>query len=145
MDNSTTTKYFNYAKKRGSGSIIHPPGVGTGFIVIPFKGKPTVACGLLFATADDMPQRDPMEVTLQGSNETNDKQLRKGTRWSLIYSGSTGIDTTIPLNRSLYGIQQKFANKQHFTTYRLLITKVRGSHNDGVQYSEARILGYLLP
>jgi len=129
MDNLTTTKYLNYGR------------IGSGFVVIPAISKSSVACGLLFATADDRPNRDPITVTLEGSNASDINAVRLGTNWTLIYKGPTGISAV--MNRTTYGLQQTFENEKQFASYRLLISAVRGGGADAVQYSEARIIGYV--
>jgi len=141
MDNLTTTKYFNYGRKNDSINVLYTPGTGAGFVVIPAISNSSVACGLLFATANDWSDRDPITVTLEGSNIFNMTVLRSGTNWTLIYNGSTGISAV--LNRMTYGVQQTFKNEKQFASYRLLISEVRGNRTDAVQYSEARIIGYV--
>jgi hypothetical protein len=131
MDNLTATKYFNYGR------------IGSGFVVIPAISKSSVACGLLFATANDSPNRDPITVTLEGSNASNITAVRLGTNWTLIYNGQTGIDAKTDPDRRVYGTQQNFSNTKRFASYRLLITSVRNGNADAVQYSEARIIGYV--
>jgi hypothetical protein len=142
MDGLVITKYLNFGHRGGPNLVVNGPGIGTGFLVIPSISNSTLACGLLFATANDNPQRDPINVTLEGSNALTIEALNRGSSWTLIYNGSTGIDTIS--NRSTYGILQNFSNTKHFASYRLLITSQRGN-GDAVQYSEARIMGYILP
>jgi len=129
MDNLTATKYFNYGR------------IGSGFVVIPAISKSSVACGLLFATANDNPNRDPITVTLEGSNASDINAVRLGTNWTLIYKGPTGISAV--MNRKTYGLQQTFKNEKQFASYRLLISSIRVDGADAVQYSEARIIGYV--
>lgn len=118
------------------------PGIGTGFLVIPSISSSTLACGLLFATAKDNPHRDPITVTLEGSNATNVTTLDHGSSWTLIYNGSTGINETSHPGFETNGTVQIFENTKRFSSYRLLITSQRGIA-DAVQYSEARIMGYI--
>ena len=141
MDNSTTTKYLNFGLTGGPGAVVYGPGIGTGFIVTPSISSSTLARGLLFATANDVPNRDPLTVTLEGSNMVTIAALNLGSSWTLIYSGATGINPTTDPGRSAYGTRQNFPNTIYYSSYRLLITSQRGN-DSSVQYSEARILGY---
>ena len=142
MDNSTFTKYFNYGHKGGFNKKVDNAGAGTGFLVIPSISNSTLACGLIFATGNDRSDRDPITVTLEGSNASAMESLHNGASWTLIYNGSTGIDTVNDPGRLKYGAQQNFSNTIHFSSYRLLISSQR-NFSDAVQYSEARIMGYV--
>jgi hypothetical protein len=141
IDNDTTTKYLNFGNSY-CGNFTVPPGICTGFIVTPSISNYTVARALLFATAGDAPERDPITVTLEGSNSTNNATLLQDSCWTLIYNGSTGISSSIDPGRSVYVMQQNFSNTMAFASYRLLVTSIRGS-GDSVQYSEAQILGFV--
>jgi hypothetical protein len=140
IDNNVTTKYVNF----GSGGCIGCPpalyGVNTGFFIVPSSGSVTVARGLRFATGDDAPNRDPITVTLEGSNATDNASLQMGSSWTLIYSGPTGINPLVDPGRETYGIQQMFNNSKTFVSYRLLVTSQRGP-DIACQYSEVEILG----
>jgi hypothetical protein len=142
IDNDTSTKYYNYWVNGCSGCPTNQPGVNSGFFVLPSISNATVARALLFATGNDCPERDPITVTLEGSNATSNATLNQGLQWTLIYNGTTGIDPTVNTSRLTYVIQQNFPNTQAFASYRVLVTSKRSSCG-GVQYSEARILGYV--
>lgn len=143
IDDSLNTKYLNFGRPFGNG-IYAPtsyPGVGTGFIVTPSRNIASVACGILFATANDAPERDPLTITLEGSGVTTIAALNSGSSWTLIYNGSTGMNlSTIP-PRMIYVTQQNFSNTIRYRSYRLLVTSQRGISNS-VQYAEAHIIGY---
>ncbi len=140
LDNNTATKYVNF----GSGGCIGCPyalyGVNTGFYVVPSTCNPTVARGLLFATGNDEPNRDPITVTLEGSNARDNASLQMGSSWTLIYSGQTGISLSVDPGRETYGTSQSFNNVLSFLSYRLLVTSQRGPDIAG-QYSEVQIIG----
>ncbi len=44
------------------------PGLNTGFYITPNISNHSIICALLFATGNDYPERDPLEVTLEGTN-----------------------------------------------------------------------------
>ncbi|CAF4562773.1 unnamed protein product [Rotaria sp. Silwood2] len=113
-----------------------------GFFVVPSISNASVAVAIRFATANDFPNRDPITVTLEGTNVTTIEALHLGSSWTLIYSGPTGINSTTAPARSRYVPQQNFSNTIAFRSYRLLITSQRGLA-DCVQYAEAQILGYV--
>ncbi|CAF1163166.1 unnamed protein product [Adineta ricciae] len=138
IDGSTSTKYFNYGVTGGSNTTANAPGIGTGFYITPSISNASIAVGLLFATANDRPNRDPLSVSLEG---TNSDACDSGSSWTLLYNGSTGINVTSEPDRMTYGIQQNFSNTTPYKSYRLLITSKRGP-DDAVQYSEAHIIGY---
>ncbi|CAF1371552.1 unnamed protein product, partial [Rotaria sordida] len=139
IDNSTSTKYLNYGVNTG-GITVYQPGINTGFYVSPVSSTASIAFGLLFATANDVPDRDPITVTLEGTNATSLAALYLGSSWTLIYSGPTGISATTDPGRQVYVSQQNFSNTLVFRSYRLLVTSQRGNTNC-VQYSEAQIIG----
>jgi hypothetical protein len=141
IDSDVTTKYFNFGSYGNYYTPVDDAGNNTGFFVVPSISHSTVARALLFATANDNPNRDPITVTLEGSQATDNATLQMGSSWTLIYSGSTGISPIVDPGRNTYVLQQFFPNKIRYASYRLLITSQRGI-DWGVQYSEARILGY---
>jgi hypothetical protein len=142
MDSSLLTKYTNFGHNSHSNYIAYQPGIGTGFLVTPLISNATLAFGLLFCTANDYPNRDPITVTLEGSNEATLEQLHKGSSWTLIYDGPTGINLTQIPDRYTRMLEQYFPNTVRYASYRLLITSQRGDETS-VQYSEARIIGYI--
>jgi hypothetical protein len=142
MDSDATTKYVNYGRNSSYNSIVYQPGIGTGFLVTPSISSATLAFGLLFCTANDYLHRDPITVTLEGSNEATLEQLHKGSSWTLIYDGPTGISPEEMSGRKTCMLEQYFPNTVRYASYRLLITSQRGDETS-VQYSEARIIGYI--
>jgi hypothetical protein len=140
LDHNLSTKYFNFGNDGNYGVVVEQAGQNTGFIVVAANGMATVANGLRFATANDNPNRDPIGVTLEGSNKTDNVSLAMGSSWTLLYNGSTGISAFVDSGRETYVSPQWFNNAVAFISYRLLITSQRGADN-GVQYSEAQILG----
>jgi hypothetical protein len=139
-DFDVSTKYNSYGSANVS-IALPKAGVGTGFYVTMDVGA-CVVTSIQFATANDAPTRDPITMTLEGSNVVNTSLLSKGSSWTLIYSGPTGIsNTTIP-NRSTYVDPQNFTNTVRYTSYRFIMTSQRSSDTN-LQYSEAHLLGYV--
>ena len=138
IDNQTGTKYLNYGTTGVMNLITPQPGADTGFYVTPTLTSTSVTNGLLFATGGDFPERDPITVTLEGTNLT---ALNASSSWVLIYNGSTGIDLSTVINRLTYGTLQVFPNTIAYRSYRLLITSQRAAQ-DSIQYSEAHIMSY---
>lgn len=135
-DANTTTKYLSFGWCEST-NYNFTCGLNTGFYVILKRGA-SIATGLVVCTAGDVWQRDPITVTLEGSNqpETN---LIMGASWTLLYEGSTGLDNI--LTRSFCGDIQYFCNSVPYTNYRFLVTEKRYSTNS-VQYSEVRLFGH---
>ena len=121
IDNDTGTKYYNTDK------------LNTGFTVTPSLGA-SVVTGARFATANDVPARDPLTFTLSGSNDG-------GTTFTPIVTGAgTGLSTD--LGRQAYGAAQTFSNAVAYKTYRIIFPTVRdASTADAMQVSEVELLG----
>ena len=133
IDNSTETKYLNFGAKL----LTLTSGTDTGFYVTPSISNASRVVTLRFATGNDLEQRDPLAVTLEGTNSTS---LDIGSSWTLIYNGSTGLESNP--GRKRYGVQQNFTNTIRYASYRLLVTSKRGIAS-AVQYSEVQIIGFV--
>lgn len=136
FDNNTNTKYLNFA----AGDTSITGGLHSGLYVTPRIGR-SVATGVQFTTANDNYERDPITVTLEGSNNAS-AQLHFGASWTLLYLGVTGINASVDPGRLTYVPMQNFSNTIAFTSYRLLVTSKRAS-SYGVQYSEVGIYGFI--
>jgi hypothetical protein len=128
IDNSVDTKYLNFGTT--------PPGLNTGFYVTPSVGA-SVVVGLRFATANVEPARDPLAFTLEGTN----RDPATATDWALIATASTGLEAD-PGRKALEAenVEPTFANSAAYTSYRLLITGVRGAGQNSMQFSEVQLL-----
>lgn len=113
-------------------------GINTGVYFTPIRG-PSLLRSLRFYTANDYPARDPVTVTVEGSNQTSSPALTSGSSWTLIYNGSSGLN--VDPGRQAYGITEYFSNSDWYRSYRLLITSKRGT-DAYVQYSEVDFIGY---
>lgn len=132
IDGNVGNKYFNKAAD-DAGS----PGIGTGFVVKPHLGA-TVITGIQFATANDIPERDPVSITIEGSN-TDGAEKAKAKDFTLIYKGPTGLAKTT--GRGAWGEAITFANTQSYKYYRVLITQLRSDSADAAQYAEVYLVG----
>ena len=135
MDGSTNTKYVNYGNDGVMYSTSAQHGINSGLLITPLNGSPSIIRGILFATGNDRPDRDPITVTFEGTNSP----ALNASVWTLLYNGSSGLSST--WTRSAYGTQQTFTNVLAFRSYRLLVTSQRGLE-DSTQYSEFEIFGY---
>jgi hypothetical protein len=133
-DGSTSTKYYNTGQ---DGS--NPRGVDTGFVITPQAGY-TVINGFQIATANDVPDRDPLAITIEGSN-ASDAGLVGGNGFNLLYQGPTSFAQDP--GRYTWSQLYNFVNTVGYKNYRVLVTAVRGS-GGGAQYSEVRLLGQTL-
>ena len=135
------TKYLNFGTGGGSGVSTTTKGVGTGFFVTPALG-PSFVTGIQVATANDAPARDPLIVSLEGSNATG-PALELGSSWTVIQSSiNLGIDTDP--GRFILAPAVTFANTTPYSSYRVLVQSQRGSANS-VQYGELNLLGVAIP
>jgi hypothetical protein len=129
IDGDLSTKYLNRAQETPKS-----PGIDTGFAVTPKMGS-TVITQIQFATANDVPDRDPMTITLEGSNDANALQSQ-AKDFTLIYEGTTGLDA----DRNNVGQVITFPNTVAYKSYRILVTQTRTA-GDSTQYSEVYLLG----
>jgi len=136
IDGSVGTKYLNFGNGGGEPFFSTIKGVGTGFYVTPVFGN-SVATGFRFMTGNDVPERDPTNITIEGSHAGGD-DLKLGSSWSPIYTGTSGLGPDP--GRHGTGQQVSFTNKAAFTSYRVLVTSQRGLANS-VQYSEFQMYG----
>ena len=131
---SAGTKYLNFGA--GASNVTSATkGVGTGFYVTPAAGA-SIANAIQVATANDAAERDPLTVSIEGSNATG-AALDLGSNWTLIAAlVNLGIDAETP--RYTQGPVVSFANTTAFTSYRVLVQSHRGVANS-VQYGEMNL------
>jgi hypothetical protein len=135
------SKYLNFGTGGGGGISAITKGVGTGYFVTPALG-PSIVTGIQIATANDAPERDPLTVSLEGSNATG-AALEQGSSWTLINpSINLGIDTNP--GRFILAPMVTFANTTQYTSYRVLVQSQRASANS-TQYGELTLHGIVIP
>ena len=141
LDQNTGTKYLIYTRNCSGNANQGYCAINTGFYTTS-QQDPTLLLAIQFTTGSDALGRDPLSITIEGSNATS-SALMLGTSWSLIYNGSTGLNTNI--SRRTDGpyqcIQQSPAS---YMSYRVLVTSIR-STDAQVQYSELKLFGYKTP
>jgi hypothetical protein len=131
IDGDLNTKYLGKSiAENGDNS-----GVETGFAITPSAGGSTIT-EIQFATGGDVPERDPLSITLEGSNDPNATDAQ-GNGFTLIYEGSTGLENDPGRNK--WGPVISFKNETAYKTYRVLITQTRDDGSDSTQYSEVRL------
>lgn len=139
LDRKDNSKYTSF----GSCSTVIPVstaqcGLKTGFHVT-ISSRPSLLIAFRFRTGNDLPERDPVAITIEGSNH-NSSLLTLGPSWTLIYRGSTGLAAD-PGRHKFGSNELLFDNRAWFTSYRILVTSKRGL-SDAVQYSDVELLGY---
>ncbi|CAF4519900.1 unnamed protein product, partial [Rotaria sp. Silwood2] len=130
FDHTIHTEYRSF----GSGSTNTrslKTGLNTGFYITLNAGI-CIVNRFQFTTTTSHPKRDPIMVTLEGSN-ADKSLLTLGSSWTLIYNGLSGLE--IDPGRGKTGVFQKFNNSQPYRSYRLLVVLKRGVES-GVHYSE---------
>ena len=128
IDGNLRTKYF-----------IKAGGVNTGLAILPGSGA-SVVTGFRLATANDLPRRDPLEITLEGSNDP-DATKAGGSGYVVIYEGTSGLDNDP--GRGKWGETLSINNTTPYKSYRILVTKTRAAA-DGTQFAEVELLGALV-
>ncbi len=124
IDGNLKTKHFN---KAGDSGWVVTPGLGA-----------SIVTGLRIATGNDAPERDPLAITLEGSNAADSTQPGASS-FTLIYDGPSGLAGQ--LDRQNWGQTIHFNNTSTYRSYRLLIRQSRGGQGRGAQYSEVELLG----
>ncbi|UJR19069.1 hypothetical protein I4U23_022200 [Adineta vaga] len=137
LDDNVSTEYTNHGVCGGTSHSTDECGIKTGFYLT-FKSKSFILTSFQMATNKDAKKRDPMTITIEGSNN-NGSDLTFGNSWTLIYNGSSGLQSVLT-RRSFGETQTLVDNVSPFASYRLLVTSKRGEHNS-VSYSEFRIMG----
>ncbi len=132
IDGNTGTKYLNFGYNNNPPTESLAAGINTGFhLTLASAAKVTA---IQFATANDCPERDPLTITVEGSNATD--ALMTGSSWTKLYEGVSGLADTA--NRLTYGDIVGFNNSTNYTSYRVLITSKRDVQNS-VQYGEVKL------
>jgi hypothetical protein len=144
IDGTIATKYLNFGTGGGSGVSTITKGVGTGYFVTPVLG-PSIITGIQVATANDAPARDPLTVSLEGSNATG-AALEQGSSWTLISTAPDHINLGIGTDpgRLMLAPMVTFANTTPYTSYRVLVQTQRGSANS-TQFGELTLHGIVIP
>ncbi|CAF1648371.1 unnamed protein product [Adineta ricciae] len=138
LDGNLRTEYTNYGCADERFNITS--GMYTGFYFT-IKSVSFRLMKFCMGTNVQEAKRDPMTITIEGSNN-DQSELLLGKSWTSIYSGSSGL--TKSLQRSSYGTKQTVAtNVASFRSYRLIVTSTRGKHNS-VSYSEFVMMGQYL-
>lgn len=103
---------------------------GLGFIV-DLNGVRTVATSMNFSTANDSPERDPMNYEIFGSNDGND--------YALITSGAIGCSDSRFDTRNY-----PFSNATAYSYYKFNFTNQCNEIEQMIQISEVQLLGTVL-
>ena len=135
FDGNATTKYLSFGNC-AVGSSSTSCGVGTGFYFTAQNGV-SLLSAVRLATANDYPERDPITMTIEGSNQAS-ATLTTGSSWTLIYSGSTGLNTDP--GRYTWGPRRNFTNNVWYKSYRVLVTSIRAA-DCATQYMEVDLIG----
>lgn len=136
FDNNCTSKFTSFGDCALNPALSSLTcGLNTGFDLT-LSGGAVVMKSLCYCTGNDFPNRDPITMTLEGSNQTG-STLLLGSSWTLIYNGSCGLN--VDPGRNSLGQTVSFSyNVIAYVSYRILITSKRGS-DFAVQYGEMRL------
>lgn len=139
FDRNTATKYSNDGFCALLGGLVFPDcGSSLGLFLTLARGR-SLLVAFRMATTTGSASFDPLEVTIEGSNGPS-FLLNRGSSWSLIYNGTTGLESDP--GRARFGLTQWLTtNERIFSSYRILITSKRGSGYT-VEFSELELLGY---
>lgn len=138
IDNQPT-KYLNFDGGRDGTNAGFSP---SGFVVSPSIGR-TLVTGISMQSANDGPERDPKDITLEGSNDTNLTAFASGT-WELItaISNIPSWQTTFPGNDRFRTQTFMFDNFKPYRHYRWVVNKTQTTPNGCcLQIAEVELLG----
>ncbi len=131
------TKYLNFDSGRDGTNAGFSP---SGFVVSPRVGV-TYVTGLTMTSANDAPERDPSDVTLDGSNDETITNFDTGT-WTQIVR-LTGYDLWTNRFQKLTFL---FPNNRPYRHYRWTANATRTTPNGCcMQIAEVELLGTTLP
>ena len=131
FDNNLTSRYTNHGRCNVTEANIQC-GEGTG-VYFTFDDGPVLLKAFYFITAPFRPARDPLTITMEGSNG-NRSVLTRGSSWALIYNDVTGLENIT--ERSARGTIQMLPNLSTlFSSYRLLVTSKRDNETS-TSYAE---------
>ena len=113
-------------------------GSDTGFHLT-IRPYPALLNAFRFATGSGGANADPLNITIEGSNQPASDLLR-GSSWRLIYNGSTGLSNVS--SRAVFGNMRYLSNNSNwFSSYRVLVTATP-SFNNAVEYGGVELYGY---
>lgn len=112
--------------------------MGTGVYVTLQRGA-SLLVAVQFCAANNLPERDPLTVTIEGSNQPS-SALTLGSSWTLICNGLTGLNPD-PGRFAGGTVEYILNNMISYASYRLIITSKRNITNS-IQYSEVKLLEY---
>jgi hypothetical protein len=134
------TTYLNYGNVGYNVSgMTNTAGVGTGVYTTPQVGA-SIVQAIQFQAGNDSADRDPLSITLEGSNATG-TNLYFGQDWTLLYAGATGL-APFSVTRLAWGELQNFTNTESFTSYRMIVTSQRGV-DYCTEFAEMHLYGIL--
>jgi hypothetical protein len=125
----TQAKYLNFDMANDAKTA--------GFIVTPQVGATWVQ-GITMETANDAPERDPMIVTIEGSNDTI-TNYTDGT-WTQIATVTQPAVTNRYFSRTYF-----FTNYTAYTSYRWTVLQTAITNGCCMQVAEVQLLGTALP
>lgn len=134
LDQSLFTKYSTTGNSTGAGLYNGYAGLNTGFYLT-LSQCAAAPVQVRIGTGNDLTERDPLSITIEGSNGGD---LTTGSSWTLIYSGSTGLANVT--DRETFGPYQSISSMGSFASLRFLVTSKR-DYSDYVQYSEVEFFG----
>lgn len=138
FDRNKYTKYTSFGSCFWNTNYFNMDcGINTGFHLT--LQSPSLLIYFRFGTARRHLERVPLRITIEGSNSNSDS-LKVGSSWTLIYNGSTGLDTV--KQQYQFGYTMKLStNLRWFNSYRVLVLAKRGV-SSSVQYGEVELFGY---
>ncbi|CAF3960759.1 unnamed protein product [Rotaria magnacalcarata] len=140
FDKNTSTKYVNFGNCNNITTGSPDCAQNTG-LYLTLQRDASLLVAFRLATANSYLLRDPLTITIEGSNK-NSTELTRGLSWTLLYRGSSGI--SINQTRLTYGSMQWLPkNSESYASYRFLVNLAmnNGANIPFIQYSEVELFG----
>jgi hypothetical protein len=133
--NNTTGKYLNFGSST-NGGFVGPVG-----LTVTLGTGSNVVSGIRFYTANDAPERDPVDFVLEGANDpegTNFVQIASGPLNLPTARNASGLDLD-PLTQANQEVN--FSNSTAYSTYRITFDNVRNNATaNSMQIGEIELL-----
>ncbi|MFT6180931.1 MAG: hypothetical protein ACJAQT_002419 [Akkermansiaceae bacterium] len=134
IDNQPT-KYLNF-------DTVGIDGLPSGFVVSPAVGETNVI-GLRLQSANDAPERDPLRIRLEGSNDEAPTWV--AGNWDVIYENEE-----VPAWNEVFPAGDRFqtqeffffGNEASYRHYRWTVLQVQGENANSMQIAEVELLAF---
>jgi hypothetical protein len=131
IDQNSATKYLNFGKEN-SGLIVTP-------------GIAAIVDGIQFTTANDAPDRDPVLISLYGTNDpisSPDNGFGNNENWTLIVGN---LPYAAPDVRTTLGPLVSFPNSTQWSSFKIVVVDNKSEPSNSIQFAEVQLFSGSVP